>query len=124
MTVTSSLTPSQFFDGLISAVKAGLVGAVAAPAITFLQAVEKAPPADTLAGQAVLVAAAGQLQLGLVQGIAQGAPAFIQAEQASIASTFIAEVNALVAKVSASATPAAAPAAIAAGSAAISAHAP
>jgi hypothetical protein len=100
MTVTASMTPSQFFDGLISAAKGALGKAVIPPAIAFLQSVAAAPPADTVQGQTAIVAAAGQLQFALLGAVAAGAPAFVQSEQQAIAGSLAGELQALLAKVS------------------------
>jgi len=103
----TTLTPSQFFDGLIAAAKGAIGKAVIPPAIAFLQAVEAAPAADTPQGQVAIVAAAGQLQFALVSNAATALPAFVQSEQAAIAGSLAAELAALQVKLSADASKAA-----------------
>lgn len=93
--MTPVLTPSQFFAALLATAKGVIGKAAIGPAIAFLQAVEAAPPVDTMQGQVAVVAAAGQLQFALMSAGATALPAFVQSEQAAIAGQLVTELQAI-----------------------------
>jgi hypothetical protein len=95
------MTPTQFFQGLVAATKADFLQAAIPPALTFLTAMKNAPSLATPAGQLYAVAQAGVLQANLVAAL----PNLVQTEQAQIASSLAAELQALLPPASAAGAP-------------------
>ncbi len=85
------MTPSQFFDALITAVKGNFIIDAGPGAIAFLQGMAKAPPA-TNPVQFQLYLAAQVATLNSTWAIAL--PNAVQADQAQIANSLAAEVQA------------------------------
>lgn len=91
------MSPSQFFEMLIAAVKTNAIVALFPAAITFFQAMQKAPPLTSpLLYDLYLNAQVAQLN----STWAQAAPLALQADQAAISGSIAAQLQAAYARAS------------------------